>query len=810
MDDLIAPGWTKFVVSRKNGSGRSDSYFLSPPGPNQVKKRSLTQAIRYQELVQVQATNDVANVGDSFKQSGGRGEASDDDEVIASSVNEHQVDVDDGGVGVGDDDEVISSSVFQLGASGKGLDGSGSGSGSGSDSDDDDAEVIASSVNQLKRKKSNQHKPRTFLFDDSDSDSEGDDNDSVNIDIDSVVSVFESVYSCFPSKVRNASSCQSTYLRRCDEFYNENGLSESNPSKGIIECLAALLEVIDPDNSKLRSNEGLLHIIRNPKLSSVDGLIRFIRKEMKKPSPRSGFSLTLCQKHALNQLIGAYIGGKSYGSRSVRWNVHVLRALAKLLNLTIMVISPPLDGQSSVGLLGICPTQYMDYPLSTDPDVFPKHDEVAIESDNESDEFQIPRELLIQTSPQTILENENPLIVRAVMDFDSNKVIGYHAVNPVIVDYGLSDTDIDDDSLVIPPIAAQSRKQAQGHEVLIDDPFVTPKTKKQKHDINHAVVPGAMAAATAPAINPYAKPGLSSGKSASLVAASQGVNDANVSSKGWASSPLVLEQLNKKTNRSSSHGGTKVRSQVVLELTHPITDRRTGELVRLAILSSTGNDLWYLKSNAFNPAFALFFKAGGSKPLMPPASCYNSFKDEFIRSSWHGENKFQRKGRITNGQAPYPVSKPIFEFRYGRTGFPIDVLVQKFQSDFRSMCSDGRVVAAYLYNQLEESGSGMLNMFLEGKFRKGAERNTPYKNESEVKELFAKDIENTFKNGFARIELDNHFDKHFCDFTIQQFLISLGYHSFDELKEEERSLLYKCGRFPQWEDIVEEPISVSI
>eukprot|EP00984_Skeletonema_dohrnii_P036456 scaffold37464_cov505-Skeletonema_dohrnii-CCMP3373.AAC.1 len=34
--------------------------------------------------------------------------------------------------------------------------------------------------------------------------------------------------------------------------------------------------------------------------------------------------------------------------------------------------------------------------------------------------------------------------------------------------------------------------------------------------------------------------------------------------------------------------------------------------------------------------------------------------------------------------------------------------------------------------------------------------------------------------------------------------------SFDELKEEERSLIYKCGRFPEWDEITEEPISVSI
>lgn len=765
-DDLIGPGWTKFVTLRKDGSGRSDHFYLSPPGPDQVKKRSLTQAkLHHQEFI-VDGTNVDVGIMDSGN-------------VLPSS----------------------SQGSTML-----------SGTGYGSDED----EAMTSSSNQRKRKQRTQSKEQAFLYEDSASDSDdnvgvgnvgadtgGDELDDSDVD----ESVFESVYSCHPSKVRNASSCSMTYQRRCEEFYHENGVSELNPSSvdGILECLVRLFEVTDPNNVKL---------------GTVDGLLRLVRKEMKKSSNKntSGTSLTLSQKHTLNQLVGAYLGGKQYGVRTVRWQVTVLCALSKLLNRTIMVISPPVNGESSVGLLCINPSQYHDYRFHRGPEYFPKNDEEDIESDSESDDLNLGLthqfNRALPASAMTKMD-EQSLIMRAVVDFSSNTVIGYIAVSTSAVDYGLSDTDDDEeidiaDAIPTTATAARLRKEVQSNDVR-HDPFVTPRPKKQKNDSINAVVPPI----TATTINPYKKQDMLSGKSTSLVAVGHGANDSggiNVSGEakgGWGSSPHVLEQLNRK-NTSSSGTRSKSRSQVVLELTHGITDRSTGEKVSIGCFTNIGNELWYFKALSFNAAFELYFAMGGPTPIEPAATCYKTWKDEFIRRSFHGENKYQRKGRIVNGQAPYPVSKPICEFRCHPSGFPLEVLLKKFESNFRSMCSDGSVLAAYLYNSLEESGSGMLNMFLDGKFKKGADKNVPYKSASELKGLFTKDIEETFKNGFARVEVKNHFDKHFCDFTIQQFLISLGYHSFDELKEEERSLIYKCGRFPEWDEITEEPISVSI
>ena len=456
-----------------------------------------------------------------------------------------------------------------------------SGTGYGSDED----EAITSSSNQRKRKQRTQSKEQAFLYEDSASDS--DDNVGVGNggadtggdefdDSDEDEPVFESEYSCHPSNFRNASSCSMTYQRRCEEFYHENGVSELNPSSvnGILECLVRLFEVTDPSNVKL---------------GTVDGLLRLIRKEMKKSSNKntSGTSLTLSQKHALNQLVGAYLGGKQYGVRTVRWQVMVLCALSKLLNRTIMVISPPANGESSVGLLCINPSQYNDYRFHRGSEYFPKNDEEDIESDSESDDLNLGLTHqfngALPASAMTKMD-EQSLIMRAVVDFNSNTVIGYIAVSTSAVDYGLSDTDDDEEidfADAIPTTAARLRKAVQCNEVR-HDPFVTPTSKKQKNDSINSVVPPI----TATTINPYKKQDMVSGKSTSLVVVGHGANDSggiNVSGEakgGWGSSPHVLEQLIRQ-NTSSSGTRSKSRSQVVLELTHGITDRSTGEKVSI-------------------------------------------------------------------------------------------------------------------------------------------------------------------------------------------------------------------------------------
>ena len=121
------------------------------------------------------------------------------------------------------------------------------------------------------------------------------------------------------------------------------------------------------------------------------------------------------------------------------------------------------------------------------------------------------------------------------------------------------------------------------------------------------------------------------------------------------------------------------------------------------------------------------------------------------------------------------------------------------------MTSDASVLVAYYLNHLEEIGSSLLTMFNDGKFRSGKLKNKAYENVSELKQQLKQEVEDTFQHGFSRIIYDNFFDKHYTDFTIQEFLIKLGYNAFEELNENERKLIYRDGRFPDWNSIVEEP-----
>ena len=76
-------------MARKHGN-RSDTYYLSPPGPNQVKKKSLVQAKLYQQqLLSEAASSTTTN--------------SDDDQLVSTAISFEKAangvtgsDVDDG------------------------------------------------------------------------------------------------------------------------------------------------------------------------------------------------------------------------------------------------------------------------------------------------------------------------------------------------------------------------------------------------------------------------------------------------------------------------------------------------------------------------------------------------------------------------------------------------------------------------------------------------------------------------------------------------------------------------------------------
>lgn len=744
-------------MPRKHGK-RSDTYYLSPPGPFQMKKKSLVQAKLYQQHLLSTAESASAT---------------------ASATGDF--------AGTDDDEQLLHADVSSANAAN-----------GTTESDDNDDEYDDDIVNRREDSCTDNGKPvspvvkrstlkQSLSFSGSDDESSSDDSNASSTDV--------LLYSSHPSLVKTTANFKATYERAVKDFFQENGLEHAvTPSKvnGLLETVVHVINVTDPDNKQF---------------GSTKALVKYLRKGMKKDAKKtaSNTPLTLTQKHSLDQLLKAYSNGKMYGERTVRWHVHVISAISKLLNRTIIVVSPPLDGKSSVSVLRVIPTRYQDYTFHDGPQYFPNVEGFDADTDSGSESGSLTLNAMSTAVQQSI--DRNDIIVSAVMNFETNQLVGYKGIVKSFDDYGLSDTDSDEDddndpfTLVIPTTSLKPRMKTSRD----NDPFATPQPKKKKSGSTSTTE-----ATAPPLVNPY-KMQLQQGKSSSFTAVGQReihvggvVTNSSESCVDWGSSPEVLEQLNKKLSTGVTQNSR--RGGLVLELTHGITDIVSGKIVHLAIISNANESLWYFKYEpTVNPSFALFFSTKGPKQLDAPASCYTSWVDSSIRSRPYGENKVLRRGRIVNGQQPYPKKYPVCVFETVPSGFPIDVVTKQFEATFRSMASDGSVMAAYFLNHLEETGSSLLNMFLDGKFRNGKLKNSPYNDANELKQQLKKDIEDTFKHGFARVEYNNYFDKHFCDFTIQEFLMKLGYHAWDELNENERKLIYKNNVFPVWDEIVEEP-----
>jgi len=780
-DDLIGPGWSRYDVPRKDGSNRVDSYFLSPAGPNQVKLRSISSARQHHQAnssvtvddlsSSIKSVNDAGNsntskfarLNDPYNDTSGSDDDVKNDDLRVHSVRKCRR---------------VQRTRSQV------LEDSDANDVNSDDGGSYEQDVAANAnAGKLANSVYSEDMPKQSDHEESEDESSVMSDSSDNTDI---------LYDYSPAEIPTEDAFASTYERRCREFYYDNNLMElsDNHSTGVLETLVTLF-----------AEEG------SSDFDSLKRILKYLRKQMKTRNTASGVPLTLSQKLALSDLLASYLGGKVSSERTVRWNIFVLCALSKLFNRTLMVLSPPSIGDSSVRILSISPTRYSDYRFEGGSEFFPTG-----ESELESDDDAFIDQTVVQRS------EVEPLMFRAAVNFESLKISGYVPVRSVT---DLLDSDLDEESTsntsglnrmssTVKHVGIAGSSSSRGHDgigvlkaVAADHGsrqggglFVTPQ-KRQQHEADIILPPSKIR------INPYLKADPRKIDNAdSLLPSKPGSKFVNVNDKvsGWGSSPLVLESLKKKQINS--------RSRVVFELTSGITDRRTGEKVHIGILSNMGNALWYFKADSLNPSFALWFKVQGSNAAdSNPALCYSTWDDKFIRGTHHGENKLQRRGRSTNGSLPYPVSKPSCEFRSNPSGFPLEVLSKKFESTFRSMCDDGSVLASYLFNNLEENASGMVNNFLAGNYNKGTEKGNPYKNVGELKDMFKADIEDTFKYGFARIVYNNHFDKHFCDFTIQQFLISLGYSSFDELSDDERSFIYKNGLFPEWDAISEESIS---
>ena len=729
------------MVARKHGN-RSDTYYLSPPGPNQVKKNSLKQAKLYQQQLLSEAASSATT-------------NSDDDQLVSTAVSSENA-----------------------------ADGI-----TGSDVDDDNNNEHETACTDQEKSASPVSKAKlTFDESDGDSDCSSDDSNASSTDL--------LLYSSHPSSVKTPVNFKLTYERVKNEFLEVNGLEHTVPQRevnGFLETAVDVINAMDPDNQQF---------------GSTKKLVKYLKKEAKKKASKteSNTALTISQQHALKQMLKAYSDGKNYGVRTIRWHVHAISAIAKLMNRTITVLSPPLDGKSTVSVLRITPSRYHDFFFPDGANYFPRIEDFYVDTDSESDSDSVSITLNSKSTAIQQSFDANDIIVSAVMNFESNQLVGYKGIVkscdncewPTDTD---SDEDVDNDSakLIIPTATLKPRKKSPRE----NDPYTTPQPKRKKDESYVAMPP--------PIANPYkTTQQLTQGKSSVFTAVSErsgnhasGGGDASINSKsgvGWGSSPEVMELLDKKLGASASQNS---RGGLVLEITHGITDRISGKKVHLAIIRDGLDKVWYFKYEpTMNPSFKLFFSLKGPDT---PASCYSTWGDSSIRAQPYGENKVLRRGRAANGSLPYPKKFPVFEVETLPSGFPINTVVKQFEVSFKSMTSDASVLVAYYLNHLEEIGSSLLTMFNDGKFRSGKLKNKAYENVSELKQQLKQEVEDTFQHGFSRIIYDNFFDKHYTDFTIQEFLIKLGYNAFEELNENERKLIYRDGRFPDWNSIVEEP-----
>lgn len=286
-----------------------------------------------------------------------------------------------------------------------------------------------------------------------------------------------------------------------------------------------------------------------------------------------------------------------------------------------------------------------------------------------------------------------------------------------------------------------------------------------------------------------------SSSNGAIVSGSNGSNEG-----GWSSS--ILQMITESPSTSSSNS---TRSPVTIEVTLPITDKKTNELVYIILFSNLGRKGWYFRGQPISAAFEKFFS--GSNGI--PASVYSSFTETFIRGVSHGPNVYQRRKSKSNdnGSLPYPTTKLMAVLRLNKMGYGLEIYLKKFEDSIRRMMSNGIVPAHYLLELFRNDIPGLYNGFMSGAYRAGDKKNKAYASEAELKSDMKCDFEETFRNGFGRVTKDCHLDKFLCDYEIKAHLLSLGYNSFESVHDDEMSHIYRSGNFPAWNQIEQEPIS---
>lgn len=243
-------------------------------------------------------------------------------------------------------------------------------------------------------------------------------------------------------------------------------------------------------------------------------------------------------------------------------------------------------------------------------------------------------------------------------------------------------------------------------------------------------------------------------------------------------------------------------NRVTVEVSYPIFNKKTGEQSSIITFMETGKDGWWIKPDLMTCVAETFFKHVHREDTI--ASCY-FFSETTIKAIVFGDNKIARKTR--RGGSTYPIYKMCCILNFSGKGFPVETHLINFEKKIKSMFSDSTVPAVIAVNAMKESSSNLYNGFFNGSYREGNKKGQIYKNDDELTMDIKAALEATFKNGFGSKTFNQPLNKLFTDWKIKNYLMEIGYSSFEDVLDCDRNSIYRGGNFPTWSAIEEDDIN---
>lgn len=297
--------------------------------------------------------------------------------------------------------------------------------------------------------------------------------------------------------------------------------------------------------------------------------------------------------------------------------------------------------------------------------------------------------------------------------------------------------------------------------------------------------------------------GIDDGRTKGIERVEAGVQPVKSSNNGdWPDSVDMQSILSK-----SPSPGRRANGSITLEVSYPFTNKNTGQMCYYLLFMDLGRKGWYTKGATMTRISEAFLRNGPSPEEKLP-SFYTMFDECFIKKIDHGvdDTLARRKPKGTEA-VRYPVTKLRTIVNIPNGSFPFGTHLKKFEDSLKRMMANARIPALIAVDSMKSEAPALYNGFMAGSFRDLPNKRTPYKSEDELVEDVKSDFEATWKLGFGTILRNQYLDKHLSNYAIKAHLLSLGYTSFEDVPEVERIQIYRSGNFPNWDTIVEEPIS---